>query len=71
MLPRMEPDAPRSFPPAEAGALLAVVTALVLGAGTLVGWVAGSLKVGLIVGAVLGLPAGVTSVYLRYHEYFA
>jgi hypothetical protein len=67
----MEPVAPRSFPPVEAGALLAVVTLLALGAGALVGWAAGSVKIGLIVGAIVGLPAGVSSVYLRYHTYFS
>jgi F0F1-type ATP synthase assembly protein I len=67
----MEPPAPRSFPPVEAGALLAAVTLLSVGLGALLGWLAGSTKIGLIVGAVVGLPAGVASVYLRYHEYFA
>jgi F0F1-type ATP synthase assembly protein I len=67
----MEPPAPRSFPPVEAGALLAAVTLLAIGLGALLGWLAGSTKIGLIVGAVVGLPAGVSSVYLRYHEYFA
>ena len=68
----MEPPAPRSFPPVEAGALLAGSHAARASAlGTLLGWIAGSLKVGLIVGAVVGLPAGVGGVYLRYHEYFA
>ncbi len=71
MLPPMEPVAPRAFPPVEAGALLAVVTMAVLGAGTLVGWAAGSLKAGLIAGAVIGLPAGIASVYVRYRAYFA
>ena len=66
----MEPPAPRSFAPAEAGALLAGVTLFVIGVGLLVGWLAGSLKIGLIIGAVLGLPAGVGCVYLRYHESF-
>ena len=66
----MEPVAPRSFPPIEAGALLAVVTGLAVGAGTLVGWAAGSVGPGLIVGAVVGLPAGVYTVYRRYREYF-
>jgi hypothetical protein len=65
----MEPPEPRSFAPAEAGALLAGVTLFVLGLGTLIGWLAGSLKAGLIVGAVLGLPAGVGCVYVRYHDY--
>jgi hypothetical protein len=67
----MEPVAPRSFPPVEAGALLAVVTTLGLATGALVGWAAGSLKIGLIIGAIVGLPAGVSSVYLRYHTYFS
>ena len=67
----MEPAAPRAFPPAEAGALLIVLTLLVIGAGTLVGWAAGSIKGGLIAGAVLGLPVGVFAVYRRYRGYFS
>lgn len=64
----MEPVAPRSFPPVEAGALLAAVTALLIGAGALVGWGAGSVTAGLIVGLVLGLPGGVFAVYRRYRH---
>ena len=67
----MEPSEPRAFPPAEAGALLAVVTLLSIGLGTLVGWLAGSLKIGLIVGAIVGIPAGIAAVYVRYHDAFA
>jgi F0F1-type ATP synthase assembly protein I len=67
----MEPVASRSFPPVEAGALLAVVTGLGLGAGALVGWAAGSFGPGLIVGAVVGLPAGVFAVWRRYRGYFS
>jgi F0F1-type ATP synthase assembly protein I len=67
----MEPAKPRAFPPAEAGALLTVVTLLGLGAGALVGWALGAASVGLIVGAVCGLPAGVAAVYRRYRGYFA
>ena len=66
----MEPVAPRSFPPVEAGALLALVTLLGLGAGALIGWAAGAFAPGLIVGAVVGLPAGVFVVYRRYRRYF-
>ena len=66
----MEPVAPRSFPPVEAGALLTVVTFLGVGAGALIGWGAGSFKIGLIVGAIVGLPAGVVVVYRRYRGYF-
>ena len=65
----MEPPERRSFAPAEAGALLAGVTLVVIGLATLIGWFAGSLKIGLIIGAVIGLPAGVGCVYVRYHEY--
>ncbi|HEX4520772.1 MAG TPA: hypothetical protein VH063_14420 [Gaiellaceae bacterium] len=67
----MEPSPPRAFPPIEAGAVLAGITAVCIAIGALVGWVAGSAKIGLIVGAVIGIPAGVSGVYLRYHEYFA
>jgi hypothetical protein len=67
----MEPAAPRAFPPLEAGALLASVTAAGLGLGALVGWAAGSLAYGLIGGGVVGIPAGIVTVYLRYRSYFS
>ena len=67
----MEPVASRSFPPIEAGAFLAVVTCLGVGAGALVGWAAGAFGPGLIVGAVIGLPAGVFAVWRRYRRYFS
>jgi len=67
----VEPDKSRAFPPAEAGALLTVVTLLLVGTGTLVGWALGALSTGLIVGALVGLPAGVMAVYRRYRGYFA
>jgi F0F1-type ATP synthase assembly protein I len=66
----MEPVAPRTFPPVEAGTLLILVTGLGVGAGALIGWAAGSFAVGLIIGAVVGLPAGVVAVYRRYRDYF-
>jgi F0F1-type ATP synthase assembly protein I len=67
----MEPVAPRSFPPVEAGTLLALVTLLGLGAGALIGWAAGAFATGLIIGAVIGLPAGVYVVYRRYRSFFS
>jgi len=67
----MEPAEKRAFPPAEAGALLIVVTLLVIGLGTLVGWLAGAAKAGLIVGVVLGVPAGIGGVYIRYRGAFS
>ncbi len=65
----MEPAAPRAFQPAEAGALLIVLTLLTIGVGTLLGWAAGSVKGGLIGGAVTGVPVGVAGVYRRYRSY--
>jgi len=67
----MQPAAPRAFPPAEAGALLIVLTLLTIGLGTLIGWAAGSVKAGLIVGAVVGVPVGIAGVYTRYRSYFS
>ena len=67
----MEPSEPRAFPPAEAGALLAVITCLCVGLGALIGWLADALKIGLVVGAIVGIPAGIAGVYIRYHDAFA
>ena len=67
----MEPAASRSFPPIEAGTLLILVTLIGVGAGALIGWAVGSFGPGLIVGAVIGLPAGVFAVYRRYRGYFS
>jgi hypothetical protein len=67
----MEPTAPRAFPPIEAGALLATVTAVCLGIGVLVGWAAGHVGPGLIVGGVVGIPLGIYVVYRRYRGYFS
>ena len=67
----MEPAETRAFPPAEAGALLIVVTLLVIGLGALIGWLAGAAKAGLIAGVVLGVPAGIGGVYVRYRGAFS
>ena len=66
----MEPAASRAFPPIEAGMLLASVTAAGLGLGALIGWAVGSLGTGLIIGGVIGIPAGIYTVYRRYRSYF-
>jgi hypothetical protein len=65
------PVSPGSFPPAQAGAFLIVVTLAVMGACTLVGWLLGSGRGGLVVGAVLGVPAGIGAVFARYRRYLA
>jgi hypothetical protein len=65
MLAAMEPSRP-TFHPAGAGSLLAGTTCACIGAGALVGWAAGSVGYGVLVGAMVGVPAGVAAVYVRY-----
>ena len=67
----MEPAQRPSFQPAGAGALLVSTLVLSIAAGALVGWAAGSAGYGILVGAVVGVPAGVFAVYRRYRGYFA
>jgi hypothetical protein len=64
----MDPAEQRAFAPAQAGALLIVLTLTVIGVATLLGWAAGSLKGGLIVGVLLGVPVGIAGVYGRYRK---
>jgi F0F1-type ATP synthase assembly protein I len=71
MLRPMAPAAREPFPPIEAGALLVGFTLLVIGLGVLIGWIAGSAITGLVVGAVLGIPAGIFVIYRRYRTYFS
>jgi hypothetical protein len=66
----MEPAGRQSFPPAEAGAVLVTVTLVCLGVGALIGWSAGHLGIGILVGAVIGVPLGVGGVYYRYRDSF-
>lgn len=62
----MEGGPRNTFDPAGAGALLATATGAGLGVGALVGWATGEVGYGVIGGAVVGMPAGVVAVYLRY-----
>jgi F0F1-type ATP synthase assembly protein I len=52
--------------PLGAGALLAGVLFACVGLGALLGLAAGSLGIGLLIGAVIGVPASVLAVYRRY-----
>ena len=70
MLAAMEPSPRASFEPAGAGALLGGVTAASVGIGALIGWAAGSLGLGILGGAFVGVPAGVLAVYRRYRNAF-
>jgi hypothetical protein len=66
----MEPSPRSSFEPAGAGALLGGVTAASVGIGALVGWAAGSVGLGILGWAFVGIPAGVFTVYKRYRNAF-
>ncbi len=68
MLAAMEPRPRASFEPAGAGALLGSVTAASVGVGALVGWAVGSVGLGILGGAVVGVPAGIFAVYHRYRD---
>jgi hypothetical protein len=48
--------------------LLAAATGASIGVGALVGWAAGAVGYGVLGGAIVGVPAGVTAVYFRYRE---
>lgn len=59
--------APRTqFDPLGAGALLMGVLTVCVGLGALLGWAAGSLGLGVALGAVLGVPASVAAVIRLY-----
>jgi hypothetical protein len=70
MLGSMEPSPRSTFEPAGAGALLGGVTVASVGAGALLGWAAGSVGLGILGGAFVGVPAGVFVVYKRYRNAF-
>jgi hypothetical protein len=48
--------------------LLAATTAVSIAAGALVGWAVGEVGYGIVGGAIVGVPAGVTAVYFRYRD---
>jgi F0F1-type ATP synthase assembly protein I len=67
----MEPAAhnPRpgaNFSLAGAGSVLIGTTAAVIVVGALIGWAAGSLAWGFLVGALVGIPAGIALTIARY-----
>jgi len=71
MLAAMERRARPTFEPAGAGAVLGSVTLGSVGIAALIGWAAGSVGLGALGGAVVGIPAGVFAVYRRYRGYFS
>jgi hypothetical protein len=69
--PAVQAASPRqTFDPAGAGAVLFTGTGLCMGAGALIGWAVGATGLGVLVGAIVGVPAGVVAVYRRYRNSF-
>jgi hypothetical protein len=66
----MERPPRQTFEPAGAGGILIGVTAAAIAIGALIGWAAGSIGLGALGGAIVGIPAGVYSVYRRYRGAF-
>ena len=67
----MTPDAaplPHSLATAS-GLLLGTLCATMI-AGAVLGWTLGSWELGLVIVAIVGIPAGVFAVYRRYRTYF-
>jgi hypothetical protein len=67
----MQAASSNQLQPAAAGALLAGATGAGVGAGALIGWAFGSVGLGILGGAVAGVPAGIYAVYRRYRGFFA
>lgn len=59
-----------SLDPLGAGALLAGVLFACVGLGALLGFAAGSIGIGVAIGAVVGIPAAILSVYWLYRGAF-
>jgi F0F1-type ATP synthase assembly protein I len=68
--PMQAADRP-SFQPVEAGAVLIGAIGALAAVGALIGWAAGNLGYGLLAGVVVGIPAGVLTVYRRFRGYFS
>jgi hypothetical protein len=62
----MEPTTRPSFEPAGAGGLLLGILLAAMVIGALIGWAAGSVGIGVLVGAIAGIPLAVYSVSRRY-----
>ena len=56
------------FDPLGAGALLLTVLVVCVGVGALIGLAAGSIGYGVAAGALIGVPASVAAVVVRYRN---
>jgi hypothetical protein len=66
----MEPQQTRGLQYAEAGGVLIGVLFASVVAGLGIGWLAGSAGIGILIGAVIGFPLAVYTVYSRYRNIF-
>ena len=66
LAPPMEPSQTPKLSLAAAGSVLIGTTMAVIGACILIGWLFGSAAWGFLIGAILGIPAGVFMTYKRY-----
>lgn len=62
----MEPASRSDFSLAGAGSVLIGTTAAVIVVAAVIGWAAGSTAWGFLVGAMLGIPAGIALTIVRY-----
>ncbi len=69
MMPTAIAERPTLDPLSAGGMLLGALVACV-GIGALVGWAAGSVGIGIAIGAVIGIPASIFAVYRAYREAF-
>lgn len=60
----------KAFDPMSAGGMLLGVLFACVGIGALVGWGAGSVGIGIAIGAVVGIPASIVAVYRSYRDAF-
>lgn len=66
LAPPMEPKPTPNLSLAGAGSVLIGTTLAVIAVGIAIGWLAGSVAWGFLVGAILGIPVGVFMTYTRY-----
>lgn len=66
----MQPEQPPrpTFQPGAAGGVLLGTLAAVIGLCALIGWAAGSAAYGFLVGAILGIPIAIVTVYFRFRK---
>jgi F0F1-type ATP synthase assembly protein I len=66
----MEPQSRPSLQYAEAGGVLIGGLFACVALGGLIGWFAGSVGIGILIGAVVGIPMSIFTVYRRYRDAF-